>query len=149
MAIKYPAAGPILQASGNLWSRAAMIIVVREVEKNLSGRVLKARTRRLLRSIKRSSKVNPNGFDIGTDQGHGVAWEKGYTRPEYIIKAVPFPQGLRRVKFDRRFFPARPWLKPAGKTKEPQIRALFAQTVGRAFTLAFPDQTVTINMTFK
>ena len=110
MAIKYPNPGPILTAAGVAWSKRSLSIVLREVERNLSGKVLKKRTGRLIRDVKRNSKVTPDGFNIATNLIYGRAWEVGFTRPKYTIKAVPFPDGnIRRVSFKRKHFPARSW----------------------------------------
>ncbi len=149
MAIKYPNPSPILQAAGFAWSKKALSIVVREVERNLSGKVLNKRTGALLRSIRRNSRATAQGFNVATNLLYGRAWEMGFTRPKYTIPAVPFPQGLRRVVFERKRFPARRWLRPAGMSKLPELRATFAQTVGKAFKRSFPDQIIVMSLDFK
>ena len=115
------------------WSKEGFRLVMGDVERNLTGRVLHRRSGKLLTNVKSESKLTPDGFTIATTSVYGKAWESGFTRRGYTI----LPQRGSMLKFMSRSgetifrpranvpaqrFDARPFIQPAVMANE---RALF------------------------
>lgn len=105
------------------WASTAFTRVWKDVETNLTGRVLQKRSGKLLTDVRSANHVTKNGFVLGTSLPYGKAWEHGFTRRAYDVfpvkrKALHFFIGrdeifAKHVHIPRQYFKAKPFLRPA------------------------------------
>jgi hypothetical protein len=141
------------------WAPEAYVITLKEVQLNLSGRVLNKRTRRLFDSIPMNSTINSTGFSIGTNVFYGIAWETGFHRKAYAINPKS-PDGvlhwIDRITGDHVFakycfipeqtFAARPWLSSAFEATEEKNGKLMLTKVHAKMNSIFPGGETTVKV---
>lgn len=143
------------------WVREAFRLVMGEVEDNLTGKVLKKRSGKLLRNVKRNSKVTAKtrdevGFRLGVSSVYGRAWERGFTRRSVTIRkhpgAMKFNVGgetvfAKRVRFRRQRFKSRSFLNRALRDKRVELDLLWRTRIEVAARRIFPKViNININM---
>lgn len=82
-----PNIGVMLRTMLKEWGADAYLKIVADVKRNLSGRVLKRDSGRLINSIDLISKPTDDGCIIGTNVAYGIAWEQGIRR--HTISPAP------------------------------------------------------------
>lgn len=162
MATKLPQQEKIFRAEQHAWAKRSKKIVLDEVKSNLSGKVLKRKTHRTIRSLRsRLEKTGPvtDGFSISVGTRHGIAWEKGFQTPARTISPV---KGIAlrfigkkdgQVVFSRKpinipamAFKARPFISKAIKDKRSFLEKDYRLMMERVFKKSFPDLTLEIVM---
>jgi hypothetical protein len=146
----------------DLWKHEGLLIVIAEVTRNLSGKVLKRRTARLVGSVPANSRVTDKGFTVGTNVPYGIAWEKGIKartivpRPERLAAnkraALMFKVGGKVIYRKSAKIPAqapRPWLEPAAQTTLPQLKTALVRNIDTELKACFPSQTFKIEITLR
>ena len=69
------------------WSFAAFLNANNRAKRLLTGPVLKVRSGRLRQSLDViGMPLYEGGFQLGTNVFYGILWEKGWTRPDFILK---------------------------------------------------------------
>jgi hypothetical protein len=114
---KLPDINKITDVQQAKWAKFAFRETMREIQRNLSGKVLRRRTGRLKQDVKQQSKIEPTGFFIGVTEIHGKAWEKGFSRRSYVVS----PKNKKALKFKIRrtnVFVRGSVTIPAGRFKE-------------------------------
>lgn len=145
-----------------LWKHEGLLIVIAEVTRNLTGRVLKRRTGRLVNSVPANSKVTEKGFTVGTNVPYGAAWERGIAahdivpRPERLAvnkrAALMFKVGGKNIFRRRVHIPtqaARPSFGPAVLATQAQLKTALARNIDTELKACFPSQKFKIEVNFR
>lgn len=138
------------------WSQRGYLLVHSSIKENLSGKVLRIDSGRLINSVDLVSRIRTDGFDVGTNVVYGIAWEFGFTRKEFRVlpknkKVLHWKKGGKDF-FSRghiipaQHFPARPWLQPAIHDNFDPLRSLLGEEVKREFEAANQGIEIEVNV---
>ncbi len=156
----YPRPAGFVRAVGVSFSKQGLELVVKKVEENLSGRVLKKKSGVTFASVRRNSKIIVDGFEVGVGGG-GAIWEAedGFKRKAYTIiprkkLALAFDKEGKRVITKKVTIPAqtfagRPFLVPAVRASLPSLNLALNVQLKRMYGLTFPDVTMFVDFNIK
>ncbi len=147
-----------LESSVEMWAARGFILITNAVKDNLTGKVLKTRSGRLRDSIGAVSRIQKNGFTVGTNVSYGIGWEKGFTRPKNTIvirpttkKALKFRLRSGQVIVRRRVvqrpkkYAARPFIEPAISRNEQRLVKILGESLLEEFG-KIPAMTVDVRI---
>lgn len=133
------------------WKGESFSRVMKEVEANLTGGMMKTRTGATLRDVKRNSKTDPLGFTLRTKKASLIAWMNGSPRRAFTV----VPRNKKVLSWiDKRtgqrvfarvanipawkFTPKRPVFQDAVDQKRTFMERLLELEMVRAFNQMFP-----------
>lgn len=141
------------------WANDEFPPVMREVKRNLTGRMLRKRTGRTLRNVEQQSKVirRPRGFRLATTSPSLIAWMTGAHRRGYIVrpkkaKALRFEVGGKTIFAKRavippwQFHPKRPVFEDAVQRRQPRFTKQLEKRVVGATNEIFEGRRITVRV---
>ncbi len=143
-----PATKQAFDARMKLLVDSSFKLVMRDVNKNLSGRMFNRKTGRMFANVQRHSKKLPTGFQAATTSKALIAWMTGAPRKGFFVRpkkarALSFLVDGKRV-FSKghfippwRFTPIRPAFTDAFSRNEKKVvtlaQKLFIKGLGDVF----------------
>lgn len=127
---------------------ASFKLVMRDVNKNLSGRMFQRRTGRMFANVQRTSKKLKTGFEVATTSPALIAWMTGAPRRGFFVRpknarALSFLVDGKRV-FSKghfippwRFTPIRPAFTDAFERNEKRVVTLSEKLFVKGLTDVF------------
>lgn len=141
------------------WAEEQFPGVMREVERNLSGRIMRRGTGRTLRNVKQHSKVirRPRGFRLATTSPSLSAWMTGAHRKGYIVRpkrasVLRFVIGGKTVFAKKavippwQFHPKRPVFEDAVQRRQSIFQRALGKRLAGATNQVFEGRRITVKV---
>ncbi len=133
------------------WKGASFAAVMRDVNLNLTGRMMNRITGKTLTNVQNESGLISRGFKISTSMPSLIAWMLGSRRKAYFVK--PKKQGgvLSWTKNGKRFFsrghmipawkftPIRPVFDNALERNKDLMETIYTKSIFKQLNNLFPD----------